>query len=71
MKLLQALVPGCDKVKLIITCILINFFLTLIYSRIFNYVSGKSLQVTGKALMLDEIINYVQSLQNQVEVAIR
>ncbi|XXG78326.1 hypothetical protein AAC387_Pa08g2287 [Persea americana] len=36
MKLLQGLVPGCDK-------------------------------VTGKALMLDEIINYVQSLQNQVE----
>lgn len=36
MKVLQALVPGCDK-------------------------------VTGKALMLDEIINYVQSLQNQVE----
>jgi hypothetical protein len=25
-------------------------------------------QVTGKALVLDEIINYVQSLQNQVEV---
>ncbi|XP_076960953.1 transcription factor BC1-like [Bidens hawaiensis] len=36
MKLLQGIVPGCDK-------------------------------VTGKALMLDEIINYVQSLQNQVE----
>ncbi|XP_076889736.1 basic helix-loop-helix protein 80-like [Bidens hawaiensis] len=36
MKLLQAIVPGCDK-------------------------------VTGKAPMLDEIINYVQSLQNQVE----
>ncbi|KAK7316853.1 hypothetical protein RJT34_00609 [Clitoria ternatea] len=36
MKVLQRLVPGCDK-------------------------------VTGKALMLDEIINYVQSLQNQVE----
>ncbi|GFP92041.1 transcription factor bhlh137 [Phtheirospermum japonicum] len=36
MKLLQAIVPGCDK-------------------------------VTGKALMLDEIINYVQSLQHQVE----
>ncbi|KAA8542062.1 hypothetical protein F0562_023214 [Nyssa sinensis] len=36
MKLLQGLVPGCDK-------------------------------ITGKALMLDEIINYVQSLQNQVE----
>ena len=25
-------------------------------------------QVTGKAVMLDEIINYVQSLQRQVEV---
>ncbi|OMO83023.1 hypothetical protein COLO4_22736 [Corchorus olitorius] len=36
MKLLQNLVPGCNK-------------------------------VTGKALMLDEIINYVQSLQRQVE----
>ncbi|KAL5717456.1 hypothetical protein ACHQM5_010453 [Ranunculus cassubicifolius] len=36
LKLLQSLVPGCDK-------------------------------VTSKALMLDEIINYVQSLQNQVE----
>ncbi|GMI75693.1 hypothetical protein HRI_001238600 [Hibiscus trionum] len=36
MKILQSLVPGCDK-------------------------------VSGKALMLDEIINYVQSLQNQVE----
>ncbi|KAF5730988.1 Basic helix-loop-helix DNA-binding superfamily protein putative isoform 1 [Tripterygium wilfordii] len=36
MKILQRLVPGCDK-------------------------------VTGKAIMLDEIINYVQSLQNQVE----
>lgn len=36
MKMLQALVPGCDK-------------------------------VTGKSLMLDAIINYVQSLQNQVE----
>ncbi|KAJ8476840.1 hypothetical protein OPV22_020567 [Ensete ventricosum] len=36
MKVLQSIVPGCEK-------------------------------VTGKALMLDEIINYVQSLQNQVE----
>ncbi|CAL1405682.1 unnamed protein product [Linum trigynum] len=36
MKMLQHLVPGCDKVN-------------------------------GKALMLDEIINYIQSLQNQVE----
>ncbi|KAL1562159.1 transcription factor bHLH62-like [Salvia divinorum] len=36
MKMLQDLVPGCNK-------------------------------VTGKAVMLDEIINYVQSLQSQVE----
>ncbi|KAL7154903.1 hypothetical protein ABFS83_03G035200 [Erythranthe nasuta] len=36
MKLLQELVPGCNK-------------------------------ITGKAMMLDEIINYVQSLQQQVE----
>lgn len=36
MKMLKALVPGCDK-------------------------------VTGKALVLDEIINYVQSLQTQIE----
>ncbi|XP_021977672.1 transcription factor bHLH74 isoform X2 [Helianthus annuus] len=36
MKLLQELVPGCNK-------------------------------ITGKAVMLDEIINYVQSLQQQVE----
>ena len=28
-------------------------------------------QVIGKALMLDEIINYVQSLQRQVEVSSR
>ncbi|XP_057776528.1 transcription factor bHLH74-like isoform X1 [Salvia miltiorrhiza] len=36
MRLLQELVPGCDK-------------------------------ITGKAVVLDEIINYVQSLQQQVE----
>jgi len=28
-------------------------------------------KVTGKAGMLDEIINYVQSLQRQVEVRVR
>ncbi|KAG6516588.1 hypothetical protein ZIOFF_027054 [Zingiber officinale] len=38
MKLLQGLVPGCNK-------------------------------ITSKALVLDEIINYVQSLQRQVEVS--
>lgn len=30
--------------------------------------TGLLLQVTGKAVMLDEIINYVQSLQRHVEV---
>ncbi|XAR64338.1 hypothetical protein NMG60_11024642 [Bertholletia excelsa] len=40
MKLLQSLVPGCDR-------------------------------ITGKALILDEIINYVQSLQNQVEFLVK
>ncbi|KAM5570615.1 hypothetical protein ABKV19_011321 [Rosa sericea] len=40
MKILQDLVPGCNK-------------------------------VIGKALVLDEIINYIQSLQRQVEVSIR
>jgi hypothetical protein len=28
-------------------------------------------QVVGKAVMLDEIINYVQSLQRQVEVFVQ
>ena len=28
------------------------------------------MQITGKAMMLDEIINYVQSLQRQVEVSV-
>ncbi|CAK9177470.1 unnamed protein product [Ilex paraguariensis] len=49
MKLLQAIVPGCDKMKLLQAI-----------------VPGCD-KVTGKAHMLDEIINYVQSLQNQVE----
>jgi hypothetical protein len=31
---------------------------------------AERMQITGKALMLDEIINYVQSLQRQVEVII-
>ena len=29
-----------------------------------------TMQITGKAMMLDEIINYVQSLQRQVEVSV-
>nr|GME12974.1 transcription factor bHLH49-like [Ipomoea batatas] len=46
MKLLQDLVPGCNKASLFTSCP----------------------SVTGKAVMLDEIINYVQSLQRQVEI---
>ncbi|RLN38588.1 transcription factor bHLH76-like [Panicum miliaceum] len=45
MKLLQDLVPGCNK-----------------WARV-----AMTRQITGKATMLDEIINYVQSLQRQVE----
>jgi hypothetical protein len=30
--------------------------------------NGILFQITGKAVLLDEIINYVQSLQRQVEV---
>lgn len=34
----------------------------------FEFEKWFSFQVVGKAVMLDEIINYVQSLQRQVEV---
>jgi hypothetical protein len=33
------------------------------------YVEYRLLQLTGRAVMLDETINYVQSLQHQVEVS--
>lgn len=66
MKLLQGLVPGCDKVNFTINevCVLLP------QCEMFHADSSLwfDKQVTGKALMLDEIINYVQSLQNQVEV---
>lgn len=39
-------------------CVLTNWNMLLMTS-----------QITGKAMMLDEIINYVQSLQRQVEVS--
>lgn len=41
------------------------FFSCLIINHHMRMCGG---QITGKALMLDEIINYVQSLQRQVEV---
>ena len=59
--------PGCNKVnnniqldhhKVIASVFPLSLFL------FFN------VQVIGKALVLDEIINYIQSLQRQVEVDI-
>ncbi|WVZ05259.1 hypothetical protein V8G54_018605 [Vigna mungo] len=46
MKLLQELVPGCDK------GVIFEYFLV----------------ISGTAMVLDEIINHVQSLQRQVEI---
>lgn len=60
MDLLRGLVPGCDKVMLIPSSL---------FALIVDWNSpGWWSQNTGKAVMLDEIINYVQFLQNQVEV---
>jgi hypothetical protein len=65
MKLLQDLVPGCNKV----TSPLFgasNFSKTTVVHTLQICFE----QITGKAVMLDEIINYVQSLQRQVEVVL-
>jgi hypothetical protein len=40
----------------------------IIFIRILSDKADALMQVTGKALVLDEIINYIQSLQRQVEV---
>lgn len=68
MKFLQDLVPGCDKV---------TFFLRPLESLYCLRSAGSkskeilgNFQITGKAVMLDEIINYVLSLQKQVEVCL-
>lgn len=66
MKLLQGLVPGCDKVNFTINDICVLLPVCEMFHADSSVWFEK--QVTGKALMLDEIINYVQSLQNQVEV---
>jgi hypothetical protein len=66
MKLLQDLVPGCSKVSKHRRPLLKIRLKTHAY---FNFQRLLDLvKVTGKAVMLDEIINYVQSLQCQVEV---
>lgn len=74
MKFLQDLVPGCSKVNLFhgsrINSYLIQRMPLHSYVAILacNERTACVFQVTGKAVMLDEIINYVQSLQRQVEV---
>ena len=65
MKLLQDLVPGCNKVTSPLFGVS-NFSKTPVVHTL--QISFE--QITGKAIMLDEIINYVQSLQRQVEVVL-
>ena len=71
MKFLQDLVPGCSKVVHGICVLFFSDHIDCFAKWIFHAAHlnrGLCLQVTGKAVMLDEIINYVQSLQRQVEV---
>lgn len=91
MKILQDLVPGCNKVcywtslknqiesSLHIYSLIsdnldndVDWVLFGTYPKIkfgyYSYVCLFRFQVIGKALVLDEIINYIQSLQRQVEV---
>ncbi|KAI7734512.1 hypothetical protein M8C21_004368, partial [Ambrosia artemisiifolia] len=58
MKLLQEHVPGCNKINYTQQ----NSYCVLLESIVYLF----WLTVTGKAVLLDEIINYVQSLQQQV-----
>nr|KAJ0206332.1 hypothetical protein LSAT_V11C500288500 [Lactuca sativa] len=62
MKLLQELVPGCNKNRLYI--VETDVVLRLM-SAGQNYLIV--LQISGTAMVLDEIINHVQTLQRQVE----
>ena len=68
MRVLQALVPGCDKVNFVTNQINCSLHLNAWHYFLEGNMLFFLMQVTGKALILDEIINYVQSLQNQVEV---
>lgn len=81
MKFLQDLVPGCSKVHNPSTATMCKSTPSASLSLVENsrsssfYWHGLCIvccsQVTGKAVMLDEIINYVQSLQRQIEVSTR
>lgn len=66
MKFLQELVPGCSKVNEFARHLNSQRSCLFLLKSSLNRLDG--VQVTGKAVMLDEIINYVQSLQRQVEV---
>lgn len=66
MKLLQDLVPGCSKVNIDENWS--KFGRNTHLSHVEDNSQRLFMKVTGKAVMLDEIINYVQSLQRQVEV---
>ena len=86
MKVLQDLVPGCNKVhvelpygfKICAVILSVLNYHVLSTLRILFFSQRKLLletliffsicQVIGKASVLDEIINYIQSLQCQVEV---
>jgi len=66
MTALQDIIPGCNKVHVL-----------LVPACEWCYYSLKNIQqdisvdqIIGKALVLDEIINYIQSLQRQVEVKV-
>ena len=71
MRLLQELVPGCNKVTDFFHPVACAFFCWEIdiSETCLTMIGFCYLKITGKAVMLDEIINYVQSLQQQVEVS--
>ncbi|KVI03514.1 Myc-type, basic helix-loop-helix (bHLH) domain-containing protein [Cynara cardunculus var. scolymus] len=60
MKLLQELVPGCNKVSF-------KNCYGHVYGCLHSIVPGAMIKISGTAMVLDEIINHVQCLQRQVE----
>lgn len=68
MRLLQELVPGCNKVGTDVFTLDSDFVTES--KKFLTNLDVFVLKITGKAMMLDEIINYVQSLQQQVEVCV-
>ena len=66
MTALQDIIPGCNKVLVSLSC----QWCSCCYSSSLEHSTRYLclIQIIGKALVLDEIINYIQSLQRQVEV---